>query len=369
MAEPLKNSFGHEIPRYVAAMISSVDPTFPTDHFVDECLEGYGDLELMPRARRVSDVLATTLPDDRAAALRLVTDALDAEIDLGELTGMEGFRYLPLVFFVADHGLDHFELAMEAQYELTQKFTAEFSIRAYLEQHPTATLDRLRTWTNDPSEHVRRLVSEGTRPRLPWAPQLRAFVADPAPVIELLELLRDDDSEYVRRSVANNINDIAKDHPAVAVDIARRWWPDGDRNRRRLIKHALRTLIKRGNADALAVLGYGPNSPLVIQSATIEPDRLSIGDKVRIEVELANPTSAGMGALVDLRVHFVKANGSANPKVFKGAEIDVDPGGTATVRKTVSLKQHTTRTHHPGRHTVDVMINGVVHSIGSFELE
>lgn len=368
MAEPLKNSFGPEIPEYVADMIGAVDGSFPRDRFVEACLDGYDDLELTPRARQISDVLALTLPPDRAVALQTVIESIVAEVDLGELSGMEGFRYLPFVYFVADHGLDHFDLAMTAQYELTQRFTAEFSIRAYLDHHQDATLARLREWTSDPSEHVRRLVSEGTRPRLPWAPRLRAFMADPAPVVELLELLRDDESEYVRRSVANNINDIAKDHPDVAVGIARRWWPDGDRNRRRLLKHALRTLIKQGDPDALAVLGYGPDSPLVIGATSIAPAETAIGGKVRIEVQLHNPTDTAVGALVDLKVHFVKANGSTSPKVFKGAEVEIEPDGTSTVRKTISLQQLSTRTHHPGEHRVELLINGAVHPIGAFTL-
>ncbi len=130
--------------------------------------------------------------------------------------GMAAFLYMPHLFFVARHGLDHFEDSMRAQHALTQLFTAEYSIRAFLEKHPEATLARLREWTADPSHHVRRLVSEGTRPRLPWAPRLRAFQKDPRPVLELLELLKDDPELYVRRSVANNLNDIGKDHPGAA---------------------------------------------------------------------------------------------------------------------------------------------------------
>ena len=182
-------------------------------------------------ARHISDALAEFLPADRSRALRLILDSLDTEHDADDLNGMEGFRYLPFVFFVADHGLITSSTAMAAQYELTKRFTAEFSIRAYLEHHPEATLDRLHESARDPNVHVRRLVSEGTRPRLPWAPRLRAFQEDPGPVVDLLELLRDDPEEYVRRSVANNLNDIAKDHPDLTVEIARRWWSDGDEQR------------------------------------------------------------------------------------------------------------------------------------------
>ncbi len=366
MAEPLKNSFGPDVVERVADALLEAGATFDRAAFVAAALDGFDDLELTGRAAHVAATMADHLPADRAEALRLVTASLGPEDE--ELVGMEGFFYLPHVYFVADHGLDHFEAAMTAQYELTKRFTAEFSIRPYLEQHQEATLARLREWASDPNEHPRRLVSEGTRPRLPWAGRLKAFQADPAPVIELLELLKDDESEYVRRSVANNLNDIAKDHPELVVEIAGRWWAGADDNRRRLIRHGLRTLIKAGDSGALKVLGYGPNSPLVVAAVAVTPTEAAIGDKIRIEATVRNPTAKVLGGLIDLRVHFVKANGATSPKVFKGAEIEVEPGAEATVAKTVSLRQHSTRTHYPGRHEVDLLVNGEVRPGTSFDL-
>ena len=345
----------------------AVDPSFDRSAFVARCLDGFEDLELTPRARHISDALAEFLPNDRDRALQLIIHSLDDEAD-AELTGMEGFRYLPYVFFVADHGLDHFETAMAAQYELTKRFTAEFSIRTYLEHRPDATLARLHRWARDPNVHVRRLVSEGTRPRLPWAPRLRAFQEDPNPVIDLLEVLKDDPEEYVRRSVANNLNDIAKDHPDRVVEIAGRWWPDGNEARRKLIRHGLRTLVKQGDPAALEILGYTADSPIQIGPVQIEPRSVAIGGKVRIEALLTNPDDTEARGLVDLRVHFVKADGSARPKVFKGAEVTLPPGDRATVRKTVSIAQHSTRTHHPGTHRIEILLNGVAHEGGSFEV-
>ncbi|MDY7106661.1 MAG: DNA alkylation repair protein [Actinomycetota bacterium] len=373
MAEPLKNNYGPEIVDRVAAMVAGAHPAFDDAAFRAICLDGYDELELTHRARRMSDALAGTLPADREEALSIIVAGLPAENPTAEnsadeLTGMEPFVFLPFVFFVADHGLDHFEASMTAQYELTKRFTAEFSIRSFLEHHPDATLERLRTWATDPNPHVRRLVSEGTRPRLPWAPRLRAFQADPTPVLELLELLRDDPAEYVRRSVANNLNDIAKDHPAVVAEVAGRWWADGDDTRRRLLRHGLRTLIKQGDPATLAILGYGADSPVRVGPVSITPAEVAIGDKVRIEATVENPSDAPLGALVDLRVHFVKANGSTSGKVFKGGEVVIDPGGSATVTKTVSVAQHSTRTHYPGTHPVEVLLNGVAHPAGSFEL-
>jgi 3-methyladenine DNA glycosylase AlkC len=368
MAAPLKDSFGADVPALVAAPFAAVDSNFDVDGFERYCLDGYLELELTPRARRISDGLATFLPADRGRALDLLVASLAHGQDPATFEGMDGFRYLPHVFFVADHGLDHFERALTAQYELTKRFTAEFSIRAYLVHHRDATLHRLREWTDDPDVHVRRLVSEGTRPRLPWAPRLKEFQADPGPVLDLLERLRDDPEEYVRRSVANNLNDISKDHPDVVIEVARRWWSDGDHDRRRLVRHGLRTLVKRGNPGALDVLGYGASTPVTIDRVDISPASLTIGGRVTIELSLTNPSTEEARALVDLRIHFVKANGSTSPKVFKGRELQLLPGETGVVRKSVSVAQHSTRTHHPGTHMVEAMVSGAMHPVGSFEL-
>ncbi len=368
LAEPLKNSFGPDVPERIIDMVSEAFPEVYRGHFLALALNGYEELELTPRARHISDALAAVLPAERELAIRLVTASLGPEIGSAELTGMESFLYLPFVFFVADHGLECYETSMRAQYELTKRFTAEFSIRAYLERYPEKTLKRLAEWARDPNVHVRRLVSEGARPRLPWASRLRAFQKDPAPVLELLELLKDDPEEYVRRSVANNLNDIAKDHPETVVKVAERWWVDASSERKRLVRHALRTLIKEGNPGALAVLGYWADSPIEIRTVRCEPEVVRIGEKLRIVISLHNRSQEASAALLDLRIHFVKANGSTSPKVFKGSEVTLDAFGSATVKKTISLAQHSTRKHYPGPHLMEVMLNGVTHPGAKFEV-
>jgi 3-methyladenine DNA glycosylase AlkC len=259
MAEALKDSFGRDVPERIAEMLAGADPTFRSAAFVTDALDGYDELELTPRARRIADVLTTYLPDDVERAAAVVSASLGPPIEGDELTGvgMAPFVYLPFVYWIAAEGLGHWDAAMALQYELTQRFTCEFSIRAFIDADPERTLARLREWTREPSPHVRRLVSEGTRPRLPWAPRLRRFVEDPSPVLELLELLKDDPTTLVRRSVANNLNDIGKDHPAVLVDVCRRWLVDATDERRALVRHALRSAVRRGESGALDLLGFG----------------------------------------------------------------------------------------------------------------
>jgi 3-methyladenine DNA glycosylase AlkC len=371
VADRLKDSYGPEIAVWVGHRLAGVLPDLDAEAFAAECLPGYTDLELMDRARRMTEVMARHLPDDPATAVPLITAAL-GPVELG-LTGLQPFRYMPFVFFVGQYGLGAFEESMLAQYELTKRFTAEFSIRPFLIHHEAATLARLRQWTHDHDPNVRRLVSEGTRPRLPWAPRLPAFIADPAPVLVLLELLRDDPSEYVRRSVGNNLNDISKDHPDVVVEVAGRWWSDGDEQRRRLVRHALRTLVKRGDPAALEVLGHAGADHLVVREASIDPADPMIGGRVRISAAVVDSRQVDPGlpaqmVVVDFVVHFVKANGSTSPRVFKGAVRELGPGGSTVVTRLVSLAQQSTRTHHPGVHRVEVQVNGQRSDAGSFLL-
>ena len=368
MAEPLKSSFGADIPRKLAAEISAVFPAFDRKAFLTDALDGYEALDLMPRGRRIAQALGRHLPADYPEATAILLASLGPTLEKTGDNGMATFFYLPHVCFVAQHGLDHFEVSMQAQHTLTQRFTAEFSIRPFLERHPEATLARLRDWTQDPSPHVRRLVSEGTRPRLPWAPRLRAFQKDPRPVLELLELLKDDPELYVRRSVANNLNDIGKDHPSILVETSRRWMLDATEERRRLVRHALRSAIKRADPDALGVVGYGRGAKVSVDNATISPRRAAIGGEVTLRFAITNAASRRQRVLVDFRVHFVKANGESRPKVFKLKELDLGPGESVELNKAVCLLQRTTRTHHPGRHEVDLVLNGTIHHLGAFEL-
>ena len=381
MAEPLKNMFGPEMVHRAAETISAVYSGFDVAGFTDAALDGFEDLELTPRCHHIADAMAIFLPRDRERAINILVDSLGPELEncdpadaspsgvpMIDDNPMSGFFYTPHGYFLADHGGEHFEAVMRANYEITKRATSEFSIRTPLRDHTAATLDVLGGWATDENVHVRRLVSEGTRPRLPWSFRLRTFQDDPAPVLALLEVLKDDPVAYVRRSVANNLNDIAKDHPEVVVGVARRWSTDADSNRRRLIRHALRTLIKAGDAQALDVIGYGATSPARVVDVSIEPPVVLIGEKLKIEITIHNPSKEPCGVLVDLRVHFVKANGSTAAKVFKGSELQLDPGTSGAVRKTISVAQHSTRTHYPGEHAVDVMINGSAQRVGEFSL-
>lgn len=368
MAEPLKNQFGADVPRSIAAMLRAVHPVFDGDAFVRTTLQGYDALELMQRGQRIADALNQYLPADYARAAAILMDSLHQphDRDMGQSLG--SFLFLPHTQFVATYGLAHFNVSMRALHALTQRFTAEFSIRPFLERHPEATLRQLRLWTADPSAHVRRLVSEGTRPRLPWAPRLRGFQKDPSPVLALLELLKDDPDLYVRRSVANNLNDIGKDHPQLLADTARCWLQGASAQRKWIVGHALRSAVKRGEPGALQVLGFGNTATVLVRSPHSMPMQARVGGFLDITFEVHNPHAMPQRVLVDCCVHYVKANGQTSGKVFKLKTLELAAGDTVPLRKRLSLAQMTTRKHYAGVHRVDVLLNGQAQALGSFEL-
>lgn len=369
MAEPLKNYFTLDVARGIAQAIARVWPAFRSRAFVADVAKAFDALELMDRGRHIARVLHRHLPSDYPTAVGILMQSVGGRPARTEGDGgMSSFFYLAHVCFVAEFGLDHFDESMQALHALTQRFTSEFSVRPFIERYEQDALALLRQWARDPNVHVRRLVSEGTRPRLPWAGRLRRFQQNPSPVLELLELLRDDPDEYVRRSVANNLNDIGKDHPDVLVEVARRWLIDASPERAALVRHALRSLVKQGHAGALAVLGVGQRASVVVEDVAIAPRRPTAGGKVSVAFAVRSTSRRPQRVLVDFRVHFVKASGASSPKVFKLRTIDLPSGASTTFRKTVSLADLTTRRHYPGQHTVDVVINGVVTPIGAFML-
>jgi 3-methyladenine DNA glycosylase AlkC len=367
VASQLKDQFGESAPRAIAMMIRAVHADFPHDDFLADVRVGYGKLSLTQRGVHIAGALRRHLPQDYPRAVRILVDSASQPHEHEASGGMASFLYMPHMFFISQHGLGHFEESMRAQHVLTQRFTAEFSVRAYLEKHPERTLALLREWARDPSEHVRRLVSEGTRPRLPWAPRLRAFQKDPRPVLELLELLKDDPSLYVRRSVANNLNDIGKDHPALLVATAKRWLKNATPERRWVVNHALRSAIKRADAGALGALGYGGKADVSVRKPAITPARPRIGGSVHISFVLANRLAKRQRVMADLVVHFVKARGTG-AKTFKLKAVELPPRGSVTLGKKIALKQLTTRKHYPGVHRVEALLNGKRLALGKFSL-
>jgi 3-methyladenine DNA glycosylase AlkC len=366
----LKLFFSPALVRRLAADIARVHPAFPARPFIRQACAGLDDLELLDRGKQIARALALHLPHSYPAAIDVLLRSLGPEHPSDELigVGMAPFFYLPHTMFVAEHGLEHFDLSMRAQYELTKRFTAESSIRPYIAKYPDRTFDVLRAWTSDANAHVRRLVSEGTRLRLPWAPRVGWLDANPDRILELLELLKDDTATVVRRSVANNLNDLGKVRPDLLVRTCTAWLEGASAQRRLLVEHALRSAVKRGETEALQLLGYGQEASVAIESVRFDPPRVAIGGRVSISFALRSGSPAPQNLLVDLALHFVKANGRASPKVFKLKRITLPPRGRIELRTRVSMAVHTTRRPRPGRHAVDVIVNGKARRVGAFDV-
>jgi 3-methyladenine DNA glycosylase AlkC len=368
MAEKLKHFFNEPLVRSIAAELRRAHPPLPERAFVDACMAGLDGLELTARARRIAKVMRDHLPRPFPAAAEVLIASLGPELAGTEGFGLAPFRYLPHVFFVQKYGLDDFEPAMRAQYELTKRFSAESSIRVFLERYPDETYARLCEWTRDGNVHVRRLVSEGTRPRLPWAPRLRDFQDDPLPVIALLERLKDDPERYVQRSVANSLNDIGKDHPDLAVAVCRRWSDGASPARAWIVRHALRALVKKGHRGALGALGVDGKPAVRIAEVKLVPRRVKLGGALRFSFAIASTGKRAQDLLVDYAVHYVKANGATRPKVFKLRKLALRPGERVQLGDTLSFKDLTTRRHYPGRHRLDLLINGIPHPLAEFDV-
>jgi 3-methyladenine DNA glycosylase AlkC len=316
----------------------------------------------------IRDTLRAYLPQEFPEAVQILLDALGPEISQCEVTGFEGFTVMPQNDFVAAYGLGHLDLSLQALYELTKRFTAEGAIRAFLQAYPQQTLARLAEWAEDPNCHVRRLVSEGTRPRLPLAPRLREFVKNPRPILALLERLKADPALMVRRSVANNLNDIAKDHPDLVVETLARWSKDTSPETQWLIGHAARTLLKQGHTGALELLGYPAATGISVASLQLNQARVCMGEDLLFTVDIRSTADAPQSLMIDYVVHHLKANGKLAPKVFKLAKKQLSPGERLSLSKRHAFRPLSTRVYYPGRHALELQINGQRWGWQEFEL-
>jgi 3-methyladenine DNA glycosylase AlkC len=370
MADALKTFFSPALVRRLAADIGRVHPRFPAAAFIEDACAGLESRELVDRGRHIARALAAHLPPEYPRAIGVLLRSLGPVHATDELVGvgMAPFFYLPHTIFVAERGLGHFDLSMRAQVELTRRFSAEASIRPYIARDPERAFRYLRRWAGHADAHVRRLVSEGTRLRLPWAGRVAWLDAHPERVLELLERLKDDPTTLVRRSVANNLNDLGKLRPDLLLRTCAAWLQGASPERRALVEHALRSAVKRGEPGALKLLGYGKRAAVAIERVRFEPRRVAIGDRVQVSFVLRSRSAAPQDLLVDLAVHFVKASGRAAPRVFKLKRVVLPGRGQLALQTRISLAVHTTRVPRPGPHAVDVLVNGQATRAGSFDV-
>jgi len=338
---------------------AAASPRFDRTAFLTAATDGLDALSIMERVRHIADALHPSLPADYAAAL----DVIGAMAP--QLT--HGFQAVAVTEYVARYGLDDFDRSMDALATLTRFGTAEFAIRPFLAQDADRALGTMGRWTSSDDEHVRRLASEGARPRLPWAARVPALKADPTRAAHILEVLKADPTIYVRKSVANHLNDIAKDHPDWLLDRLADW-PQYNPHTAWIVRHALRTLIKQGEPRALALIGVGHGAAVTVRNFTVDPAVVRLGERIVIAAEIASDSTVGQPLVVDYRVHYARAGGKSAAKVFKWKTFDLAGAEAVALRINQTIRDFTTRRHHPGQHAIELIVNGQTMATGGFEL-
>ncbi len=367
--EPFKNELSFEKAKLAADSLARVSPAFLKKEFLGNLNTTLPSLELKQRVNLLTDRLNAALP----VPPPIQFEALVAAILDGETAGrdLRGFILWPFTELVARNGLDHFEDATSALREMTSRFSAEFAIRPFLRHHPERTLALLHDWCTHPDEHVRRLVSEGSRPLLPWGERLPELLAKPEKGLSLLEKLRADSSEYVRLSVSNHLNDLSKTHPGLIVETLRKWkgHDTGSVEFDKLSRHACRTLLKQGHPGALSLHGYGDPDSFEIVSFSLPETEISLGGHLPFTLAIRNVSKRPQKLLFDYAIHHRKANGGLSPKVFKGRIREMAPGETAQIEGNHSFRPVTTRRYYSGIHRFEPRINGVAHPWLAFSLD
>ncbi|MDR0902032.1 MAG: DNA alkylation repair protein [Opitutaceae bacterium] len=346
----------------VARETARLAPRFDAEKFLAISLDGLARLSLMQRLRRMTEALRATLPQDYRKALGILKK-------LAPKIG-PGFVALTWPDYVAQHGRGRcdFDVSMDALKFFTTFGSSEFAVREFLRRDLRRSLAVMETWSRDTDEAVRRLASEGCRPRLPWSFRLEELVADPSPVAPILENLRADPSLYVRKSVGNHLNDITKDHPEWVL---RRvgGWPLENPRTAWIVRRALRTLIKKGDRRALAVIGAGEKPRVRVGGFRVEPREVRLGGRVAFSFRLESVARKEQRLVVDYAVHYVRKNGGTSAKVFKLKELALAAGASVEITKSQRIQNFTTRAHHPGRHAIDVLVNGERLAGGWFDLQ
>jgi 3-methyladenine DNA glycosylase AlkC len=336
----------------MAKEIGRVYKGFDQASFIDAVVnEPFLKLELKPRIAAIAQGLQEYLPEDYGRTMEIFKKIAP------QLGGWENWA---LMSYVELFGLERFEQSVAAMKELTRYSSAEFAIRPYMIRYEKRMLPILHRWAGDSNEHVRRLAAEGCRPRGVWTAHLESFKKDPRSVLKLLEKLKADSSLYVRKAVANNLNDISKDHPDLVIKTALTWKKDGNKHTNWIIKHACRSLIKKGDARVFPIFGFTSNPEITLERVKLTPKKVKIGSRASLSFDVVSKSSRRQKLAIDYRIHYVKKNGKRSAKVFKLSEKVIAGGEGVKVKTDHSFENRSTRKHYAGKHRLDVIVNGTV---------
>lgn len=356
MAELLKNIYNPAFFERILPVMRDSLPLFDERRFVYEIFDPHWpDLELKQRVQKIASSLRAVLPDDFPAAASLLS-ALSAHFRTKRIC-VQGFELIFIPEFIGMYGSVYMTESLNALREITRLASGEFAIRTFLKISPDRTMDELLTWASDPDENVRRLASEGCRPRLPWGAGVPWLKKNPARILSVLDILKTDPSAYVRRSVANNLNDIAKDHPELARETARQWkgtHPFTDE----IIRHGCRSLLKKGDPDSLMLHGIDPGSKMDVTSLELSGKRIQIGGELRFDLQLRNREKKTTPFRLDYAIDYCTSSGRKSTRVFRIGDKSLESDENLQITRKQSFKDLTTRKHFPGIHTIHVIVNG-----------
>lgn len=362
MATALKDSVDASVVGELARRFAAVDAAFDAVGFTARTVPQLGALELKARIDLIAGELWRALGDrDAAESLACLVEVARAE------PPVDGWAAWPLAAVVELFGTSRPAEALDAMEHVTQRMSCEFAVRPFLRDHYDDTYARLLSFTAHPDERVRRLPSEGTRPRLPWAMKVQRLLDDPHPGLALLHRLRHDPSETVRRSVANHLNDVSRAHPQLVVDTLSGWMDEPETDRR-MVSHALRTLVKNGHPGALGVLGMTTDASVSVERFDVSPAVVAMDTHLVLMAELVSTATQTQRLVVDFVIHHVNASGATSPKVFKWANIDLAPGQRCTLSKRRLIRQASTRTYRAGTHRVDLQVAGQILASSAFDI-
>lgn len=362
MADALKDHVDAVVVDELARRFAAVDHAFDSDGFRDRTIPQLDGLELKARVELIARELWRALGDrDPADSLAALVDVARAE------PHVDGWAAWPMASVVELFGPLRPTVALAAMEHVTQRMSCEFAVRPFLRDHYDETYRRLVEFTGHADDRVRRLPSEGTRPRLPWGMKVHRLVDDPRPGLALVHRLRHDPSETVRRSVANHLNDVAKDRPELVVETVAGWMNEPETDRR-MVAHGLRTLVKRGDPAALEVLGFTTDPQVVVERFHVAPAVVEMGTHITLATDIRSAATVPQRLVVDFVIHHVNASGATSPKVFKWTTVDLGPGERSSLTKRRMIQQASTRTYRAGTHRVELQVSGRVIAVTAFEV-
>jgi 3-methyladenine DNA glycosylase AlkC len=366
MSSLLKDLYSKQFYDRFTGAVATVVPGFNRQQFIRFIFDAdWQQMELKERMRHTSLALRQFLPGDFEKAAAIITDIIKVLRKNG--VNESGIEYIFLPDYIELYGIDHFDTSVKAIEQVTQFITCEFAVRPFIIRYGDKMIRQMQNWSLHKNEKVRRLASEGIRPRLPWAIALPALKKDPAPIFPILENLKNDPSAFVRRSVANNLNDISKDHPQLVASIAHQWKGISEETDA-IIKHGCRTLLKQAHPAMMKYYGFLNSEGLKVSAFKINTPLVKIGNSLEFSFSLKNTDDKRQTVRLEYGVYYRKKNGALSKKIFKISERPYRANEKFVVLRRQSFRNITTRKFYAGDHKLSIIINGQERKLGKFKL-